>query len=416
MLVGGAAAWPLAARAQQPATVARIGLLGPTSRTGIAGTIEWLRAGLRDLGYAEGEYLVIEFRWAEGKYDRLDELAAELVRLDVDVIVTHTTPGALAAKRTVRALGPDRGGSMRLVGLMAGALMLACCGALTCSERSFATTDNKHAVDVPGRNLLGKAREGHAVASTRYAQAAPMNPVGIHNERGLQHYRNKDYTRAIAEFSEAIKLDPRSAAPYNNRANSYRALGDLERAARDYSEAIRIDPHPWIFYNRGKIHYLKKDFDRAIEDYDQAIKHGGGILDPEDMTDAYLYRGKSYYEKEEWLPAIVDFDEALRRAPNFMAATASRLLLIDDAAKECTDSPIAARKLRGCDAVIRTMQPSPLLAVALVERAVIYRGQGRVKEAIEDLKKVVAMGAARSSPPGDAAHQRATQILRELEK
>src|SRR5262245_35407393 len=247
-------------------------------------------------------------------------------------------------------------------------------------------------------------------------QAAPMNPVGLHNERGLQHYRNKDYTRAIAEFSEAIKLDPRSAAPYNKRANSYRALGDLERAARDYSEAIRIDPHPWIFYNRGKVHYLKKDFDRAIEDYDQAIKHGGDILDPEDMTDAYLYRGKSYYEKEEWLPAIVDFDEALRRAPNFMAATASRLLLIDDAAKECTDSPIAARKLRGCDAVIRTMQPSPLLAVALVERAVIYRGQGRVKEAIEDLKKVVAMGAARSSPPGDAAHQRATQILRELEK
>jgi putative ABC transport system substrate-binding protein len=61
--------------------------------------VEAFRAGLRDLGYVEGKNIVIEFRFAEGKYDRLPELAAELVRLNVDVIVTHSVPGALAAKQ-----------------------------------------------------------------------------------------------------------------------------------------------------------------------------------------------------------------------------------------------------------------------------------------------------------------------------
>ena len=61
--------------------------------------VEAIRAGLRDLGYVEGKNIVIEFRFAEGQFDRLPELAAELVRLKVDVIVTHTVPGALAAKQ-----------------------------------------------------------------------------------------------------------------------------------------------------------------------------------------------------------------------------------------------------------------------------------------------------------------------------
>jgi putative ABC transport system substrate-binding protein len=89
-LLGGAAAtscvsWPLAARAQQPAKVPRVGFLrfGPASAN--AGRVEALRAGLRQLGYVEGKNIVIEFRWAE-TVDQLAELAAELVRMNVDVI------------------------------------------------------------------------------------------------------------------------------------------------------------------------------------------------------------------------------------------------------------------------------------------------------------------------------------------
>jgi putative ABC transport system substrate-binding protein len=99
-LFGGAAAtWPLAARAQQRGKVARVGFLGAASATAYARQVEGFRSGLRDLGYVEGTNIVIDYRWAEGKYERLPELAADLIRSGADVIVTHGTPGSLAAKR-----------------------------------------------------------------------------------------------------------------------------------------------------------------------------------------------------------------------------------------------------------------------------------------------------------------------------
>ena len=97
-LGAGALTAPFASFAQQQGKVWRIGFLGAVSASGIAGWVEALRAGLRDFGYVEGKNLVIEFRWAEGKYERLPQLAAELVRLKVDIIVAQGTPGILAAK------------------------------------------------------------------------------------------------------------------------------------------------------------------------------------------------------------------------------------------------------------------------------------------------------------------------------
>ena len=99
-LLGAAAAWPLDPHAQQRAKVARIGYLAPGSPDNllVAQNLDAFRRGLRDLGYVEGRNIVIDFRWAEGKYDRLSELVAELIRLNVDVIVTHGTPGTRTAK------------------------------------------------------------------------------------------------------------------------------------------------------------------------------------------------------------------------------------------------------------------------------------------------------------------------------
>ena len=100
-LLGGATmTWPLAARAQ-PSKVARIGAL----YIGLADAESFkkeLREGLRDLGYIEGQNVTFEFRSAEGKLDRLPELASELVRLKVDVIVALYVPCALAAKGATR--------------------------------------------------------------------------------------------------------------------------------------------------------------------------------------------------------------------------------------------------------------------------------------------------------------------------
>jgi putative tryptophan/tyrosine transport system substrate-binding protein len=85
-LCGGAAAWPLAARAQQSARVARIGFLNIGPASAWAQEVGAFLAGLRDLGYVEGKNIIIEFRWAD-TIDELPELAAELVRMKVDVIV-----------------------------------------------------------------------------------------------------------------------------------------------------------------------------------------------------------------------------------------------------------------------------------------------------------------------------------------
>jgi len=104
LATGALLAAPLAAFAQQQAKVPRIGFLGAATAAAWAPRIEAFRAGLRDLGYVDDKNIVIEFRFAEGQYDRLPALAAELVRLKVDVIVTHSVPGALAAKEATATI------------------------------------------------------------------------------------------------------------------------------------------------------------------------------------------------------------------------------------------------------------------------------------------------------------------------
>jgi putative tryptophan/tyrosine transport system substrate-binding protein len=109
-LVGGALAWPMVARAQQAKRIARIGLFLPPPRNL---EVDAFLGGLRDLGWVEGENVHVEYRDAGGDDGRLPALATELVALDVDVLVTATFPGVLAAHRattripTVVIVGPD---------------------------------------------------------------------------------------------------------------------------------------------------------------------------------------------------------------------------------------------------------------------------------------------------------------------
>jgi putative tryptophan/tyrosine transport system substrate-binding protein len=99
-LLGGAAATvPFGARAQSSPKIARLGFLGATTPSGFEKTLPQFRLGLRDLGYIEGQNILIDFRWAEGNYARLSEYAAELIRLRADILLTHGTPGTLAAKQ-----------------------------------------------------------------------------------------------------------------------------------------------------------------------------------------------------------------------------------------------------------------------------------------------------------------------------
>src|SRR4029077_4293701 len=108
-LLGGAAAvspslWPLAARAQRAGKLPTIGFLGASTS---AVQSQWIGAfvqRLLQLGWIEGRTIAIEYRWAEGRDERYAEIAAEFVRLKVDVILTHGTQAAMAAKQATSAI------------------------------------------------------------------------------------------------------------------------------------------------------------------------------------------------------------------------------------------------------------------------------------------------------------------------
>ena len=97
--LGGAAAWPIAVRAQQPVKLPIIGLLGSSTALIESQRVAAFVQRLHQLGWIENRNVVIEYRWAEGRQERFAEIAAEFVQLKVDLIVAPTTPAVMAAKQ-----------------------------------------------------------------------------------------------------------------------------------------------------------------------------------------------------------------------------------------------------------------------------------------------------------------------------
>src|SRR5262245_47892585 len=105
VLIGGAAAtWPLAARAQQSTKLPIIGFSGTTTASAQVQRTTAFAQRLHQLGWIEGRTVVIEYRWAEGRYERFAEIAAEFIRLKVDVIVTAATAPVVAAKQATSVI------------------------------------------------------------------------------------------------------------------------------------------------------------------------------------------------------------------------------------------------------------------------------------------------------------------------
>src|SRR6266702_2941747 len=103
-LLGGAAAWPVAARAQQVPKLPTIGFMGASTASFERASTDAFVQRLRELGWIENRTVAIEYRWAEGRDERFAQIAAEFVRLKVDVILTYGTPSSLAVKKATAVI------------------------------------------------------------------------------------------------------------------------------------------------------------------------------------------------------------------------------------------------------------------------------------------------------------------------
>src|SRR3990167_4522679 len=129
------------------------------------------------------------------------------------------------------------------------------------------------------------------------------------------YFSQGDYARAIADYSEAIRLDPQFVEAINGRGFAYRNQKDYARAIADFSELIRLNPQrEYGFYDRGLSYKGKKDYARAITDFSEVIR-----LNPQ-WADAFYHRGYAYFSTKDYVRATADFTEANRLYPNYALA------------------------------------------------------------------------------------------------
>lgn len=126
--------------------------------------------------------------------------------------------------------------------------------------------------------------------------------------RGSTYLNWYDYDDAIADFGEAIRLDPKLAGAFIGRGKAHGAKGHLDLAIFDFSQAIRLDPTVAnVYYERGNAYFRKGDYDRAISDFDQAVR-----LNPEDLA-AFRLRGFAKLYKGDEVGGMSDIARGTHR-------------------------------------------------------------------------------------------------------
>jgi len=207
---------------------------------------------------------------------------------------------------------------------------------LTCAGATQAASQRDH-------DACAKSSRDEAIsACTRVIQDRSEDAgrrAAAYNNRGTA-YLSSDIDRAIANYDEAIRLDPKYADAYLNRAFAYRGKNDVDRAIPDYNETIRLDPkHPTVYIARGTAYNIKGDFDRAIADYNRAMQLGSKYA-----SVIFTVRGNAYFGKKDFDRAIADYDAALRINPRSAESLYARGLSKKKKGDASGDADIAAAK------------------------------------------------------------------------
>ena len=171
--------------------------------------------------------------------------------------------------------------------------------------------------------------EDYDRAIADYSEAIRVDPqyAVAYSNRGLAYANKKDYDRAIKDLDGAIRMDPDNAPAYDDRGWTFSRKKQYDRAIADYNEAVRLDPKFARAYgNRCSAYREKRELDRAIADCDDAIR-----LDPK-LAFAYNNRGNVYFDKKSYDRAIADYDEAIRLDPTLTVASDNRRNALRDKA------------------------------------------------------------------------------------
>jgi ABC-type uncharacterized transport system substrate-binding protein len=270
-LLGGAAAWPLAARAQQPA-IPMVGFLSAGSAQAVERDLAGFRDGIRRLGYVEGNNVQFEFRYADGYLDRLPDLVLDLVRLNPRVIVSAPLPAHLAARRAtstipiVMATGADPVG----FGLVAS---LSHPGGNVTGLANFAETLAAKQIDLLREMVPRLARFGLLVNVT--------NPLHVPQLRETK----------IAAEAASIVLVPVEVADPDKLESAFDTL------QRERVEALLVSPDVSFYSRRRQIAELTATTRLpAIYGYRHHVEEGGLMSYGPDIPDQYR-RAASYVDK-----------------------------------------------------------------------------------------------------------------------
>jgi len=226
-----------------------------------------------------------------------------------------------------------------------------------------------HLTVVPSRPAQEQLAEDNAAVGL-----APRDPVAYLN-RALTYRRSGDFTKAFADYDEALRLDPTFARVYHSRGNAHTQLKEYDKAVADLAEAIRLDPagYPVVYCDRGNVFRLKGESDRALADYGEALR-----LDP---TSAVAHKGRAlvYENKRDYERAVAEFDEAIRLDPKDSVAFGQRAVvhvLRKEVDSALTDFSEAIRL-------------NPKYAWAMNYRGTLYGQKGDWKKAVADFEQAM---------------------------
>jgi tetratricopeptide (TPR) repeat protein len=190
--------------------------------------------------------------------------------------------------------------------------------AASADDLDFCRSDNKTA-PVTAAILDACTR---LIASGRYTG---RDLAGIMLNRGNAYYNGQDYPRAIADYDEAIRLDPKASAAFSQRGNAYYAKGDLPHALADFNQAIALDMNNSdAILGRGTLRLEAGDPDRAIIDFNAALLFKPTAAVYAAYAAAFRNRGTAFAQKGDQDHAIADFNQVIRLNPEDAAAFIGR--------------------------------------------------------------------------------------------